>query len=180
MGMAVPVMDTSRARSELGWEPRHEAKETLRELLEGMAEGVGTASAPMRPREEWPTDQLPPGEVVPGGPVRPEPGSDAHRIPAEIDRDSLRLYLADHLTGATAGAERIERMAAAYAETELGPGLEEIAVEVREERDVLIALLASLELTRRRTGEAAAWLSERASRFATSTRPGGDSWYLVL
>src|SRR5690554_3533687 len=180
MGMSVPVMDTSRARSELGWEPRHEAKETLRELLEGMAEGVGTASAPMRPREDWPTDQLPPGDVVPGGVVRPEPGSAAHRIPAEIDQDSLGLYLADHLTGATAGAERIERMAAAYAETELGPRLEEIAVEIREEREFLVELMASLELTRRRSREAAAWVSERASRVATSTRPGGDPWYLVL
>jgi len=180
MGMSVPVMDTSRARSELGWEPRHEAKETLRELLEGMAEGVGTASAPMRPREDWPTDQLPPGDVVPGGVVRPEPGSAVHRIPAEIDRDSLGLYLADHLTGATAGAERIERMAAAYAETELGPRLEEIAVEIREEREFLVELMASLELTRRRSREAAAWVSERASRVATSTRPGGDPWYLVL
>lgn len=180
MGMSVPLMDTSKARRELGWEPRHDARAALRELLEGMADGRGTPSPPMRPREHWPLDQLPPGAVDPDCVVRPDADSRAHRIPPELDRDALGLYLADHLTGATAGAARAERMADAYAETELGPELGTIALEIREEREFLAALVEPLELSRRRTRELAAWAAERASRFATSTQPGGSPMYLVL
>lgn len=36
MGLGVPVMDTGRARRELGWEPRHGARETLAELIDAM------------------------------------------------------------------------------------------------------------------------------------------------
>lgn len=51
MGMNAPVMDSSRAQRLLGWQPRHSAAETLAELLEGMAEGRGADSVPMRPRD---------------------------------------------------------------------------------------------------------------------------------
>ena len=59
MGLAVPVMDTSRIRSELGWEPRHTAGEALLELLDGIRERsyadtpplTREASGPMRVRE---------------------------------------------------------------------------------------------------------------------------------
>lgn len=37
MGLSVPVMDTTRARTELGWTPRHTAAEALLELLDGFA-----------------------------------------------------------------------------------------------------------------------------------------------
>src|SRR5205823_3102515 len=36
MGLDVPVMDTRRAREELGWTPRWSATEALLELLEGI------------------------------------------------------------------------------------------------------------------------------------------------
>ena len=39
MGLGVPLLDSSRARSELGWEPRHGADEALLELLEGIRAG---------------------------------------------------------------------------------------------------------------------------------------------
>ena len=51
MGMNAPVMDSSRAQRLLGWQPRHSAAETLAELLEGMAEGRGADSVPMRTRD---------------------------------------------------------------------------------------------------------------------------------
>ncbi len=47
MGMAVPVMDTGRARRELGWVPQHTAADTLLELLDGMAHGEGGATPPL-------------------------------------------------------------------------------------------------------------------------------------
>jgi UDP-glucose 4-epimerase len=59
MGLEVPVMDTRRAREELGWKPRYSATDALLELLEGMraAGGLDTpalapgAGGPARVRE---------------------------------------------------------------------------------------------------------------------------------
>jgi UDP-glucose 4-epimerase len=49
MALAVPVMDTTRARAELGWQPRHSSSEALLELLEGMREGAGLGTPPLEP-----------------------------------------------------------------------------------------------------------------------------------
>lgn len=174
MGMSVPVMDTSRVRDELGWRPRHDARETLRELLDAMAAGQGADSPPMRPRQDWPQDQTPPGGVRPDGLVRPAPQAEAHRVPATLERDILGLYLSDHLTGATAGAERVERMAEGYADTALGPPLAAIATEIRAEREFLRDLIDSLELRARPYRQAAAWVAERAGRLKTNDRPAGS------
>jgi nucleoside-diphosphate-sugar epimerase len=50
MGLAVPLMDSSRARAELGWEPRHRATDTLRELIEGMRGGSEEDTPPLARR----------------------------------------------------------------------------------------------------------------------------------
>ncbi|WP_430868671.1 NAD-dependent epimerase/dehydratase family protein [Demequina aurantiaca] len=50
MAATIPLMSTDRARSELGWAPRHTALNTVAEVLDGMVEGAGTASPPLRPR----------------------------------------------------------------------------------------------------------------------------------
>lgn len=47
--MALPVMDTTRARTELGWEPRHTAEDAVAEVLEAMSEGEGGHTAPLAP-----------------------------------------------------------------------------------------------------------------------------------
>jgi nucleoside-diphosphate-sugar epimerase len=58
MGTSVPMLSARRAREELGWEPRHDARDTFAELLEGIAEGAGaptpplTAADPLRGRIE--------------------------------------------------------------------------------------------------------------------------------
>ncbi len=41
LALSLPVMDTSRARSELGWQPSRSSLDALRELLDGMREGAG-------------------------------------------------------------------------------------------------------------------------------------------
>lgn len=46
---AVPLMDTTRACEELGWKPAHSAFEALREVIEGMREGAGADTPPLRP-----------------------------------------------------------------------------------------------------------------------------------
>jgi nucleoside-diphosphate-sugar epimerase len=46
----VPLLDTTRARRELGWQPRYDAGETVRDLLDGMADKGGGATPVLRAR----------------------------------------------------------------------------------------------------------------------------------
>ncbi|MGW0434497.1 NAD-dependent epimerase/dehydratase family protein [Micromonospora sp. NPDC003197] len=48
--LRVPIMDISRARSELGWTPRHSAREAIEELLRGLREGSGMSTPPLAAR----------------------------------------------------------------------------------------------------------------------------------
>lgn len=48
LALGVPLLDTTRAREELGWEPRHDALETARELLQGLADRAGGPTPPLR------------------------------------------------------------------------------------------------------------------------------------
>jgi nucleoside-diphosphate-sugar epimerase len=46
----VPIMDTTRARTELGWTPQHSADEALLDLLEGLRTGSGLDTPPLSPK----------------------------------------------------------------------------------------------------------------------------------
>jgi nucleoside-diphosphate-sugar epimerase len=54
MALAVPLLDTTRAREELGWTPRRTAGEALLELLEGMRDRAGAATPPLDPATSGP------------------------------------------------------------------------------------------------------------------------------
>jgi UDP-glucose 4-epimerase len=54
MGRGVPVMDTTRARTELGWDPRYTAVQAIEELLAGMREGAGIETPPLAPGTSGP------------------------------------------------------------------------------------------------------------------------------
>ncbi len=61
MGLAVPVLNTTRARVKLGWTPRHGADEALLELLDGLRRSDGFDTPPLDPKaggrlrsSEWP------------------------------------------------------------------------------------------------------------------------------
>lgn len=43
--LRLPLMDTTRARTELGWTPRHDSHAALRSLLTGLREGAGGDTA---------------------------------------------------------------------------------------------------------------------------------------
>lgn len=47
MALAVPLMDCSRARSELGWKPRFSALEAMSDLLAGIREGADFQTPPL-------------------------------------------------------------------------------------------------------------------------------------
>ncbi len=52
LAAGVPLLDCTRAQTELGWRPEHSSAEVLTELLGGIGAGSGAASAPLRPRAE--------------------------------------------------------------------------------------------------------------------------------
>lgn len=159
MGMGVPVMDTTRATAELGWEPRHTAAQALEEMVTGMAEGRGLASAPLRP-----------SPVLAVGPsALPPPERDA-AVPPEVDRHLLGLYLSDHLTGATAGLGRIERMADSYQDTPFHADLAELTEQIRGERQLYRTLLATLGIRRPRYRQVVAGVGERLGRLKLNGR----------
>ena len=52
--MSVPIMDTGRARRELGWTPQRSADEALLDLLEGLRTGAGLDTPPLSPKTGGP------------------------------------------------------------------------------------------------------------------------------
>jgi nucleoside-diphosphate-sugar epimerase len=54
MAMSVPVMDTGRARTELGWTPKRSADEALLDLLEGLRIRAGLDTPPLSPKTGGP------------------------------------------------------------------------------------------------------------------------------
>ena len=54
MALGVPLLDSTRAQEQLGWEPRHSSLETLRELLQGLGDGAGVDTPPLSPATTGP------------------------------------------------------------------------------------------------------------------------------
>jgi nucleoside-diphosphate-sugar epimerase len=50
LALGVPIMDTTRARTELGWEPRRSAGDALLELLDGLRRSAGAPLPPLDPQ----------------------------------------------------------------------------------------------------------------------------------
>lgn len=173
MGMQVPMMDNSRAKRELDWQPRHTAAEALSELLEGLIEGRGRATQVLRPRD--PQDAPVPGTGEPagrgadtGGGRSPDDGPED--LPEEFTKDLLNLYLSDHLTGATAGANRIARMANDFIDTPVYAELSTVAAEVRTEQAFLKQLIHDLGMKQMPYRQAVAWAGERVGRLKGNGR----------
>ena len=49
LALGVPMMDTTRARAELDWSPRHCADAALLELLAGIRDGAGADTPTLHP-----------------------------------------------------------------------------------------------------------------------------------
>lgn len=49
MALKAPIMDTTRARTELGWMPCHSSGDALTDLLAGMRDGAGAPTPPLDP-----------------------------------------------------------------------------------------------------------------------------------
>jgi UDP-glucose 4-epimerase len=54
LGLGVPLLDTTRARNELGWAPEKTSVDAVRELLEGMRAGADERTPPLSSRTSGP------------------------------------------------------------------------------------------------------------------------------
>jgi UDP-glucose 4-epimerase len=54
LALAAPLLDTKRAREELGWTPMRSGEEAIADVLAGMREGAGLATPPLSPRTSGP------------------------------------------------------------------------------------------------------------------------------
>jgi nucleoside-diphosphate-sugar epimerase len=54
LALSLPAMDTSRARTELGWEPAHGSMDALRSFLEGLQATAGGPTPPLHARAGGP------------------------------------------------------------------------------------------------------------------------------
>lgn len=50
--LRLPVMDTTRARTELGWTPRYDSCDAIREFLAGLGSGAGMDTPPLAPHAQ--------------------------------------------------------------------------------------------------------------------------------
>ena len=55
MALAVPLMNSARARAQLGWEPRRSAIDTLRELIHGLRTGSDYKTPPLARQTSGPS-----------------------------------------------------------------------------------------------------------------------------
>ena len=54
MALQVPIMDTTRARTELAWKPRFDAADAILDLMDGFQDGAGIETPPLDPKTGGP------------------------------------------------------------------------------------------------------------------------------
>ncbi len=82
----------------------------------------------------------------------------------------LATYLNDHLAGATAGRELARRSAASNRGSALGQFLDELAQEIDEDRDALLALMGELQIGADRVKVLGGWALEKLGRLKPNGR----------
>jgi hypothetical protein len=76
----------------------------------------------------------------------------------------LGIYLNDHLLGAMFGTELAARIAAAHRGSPDGAVLQDLAAEIREDRDALREVMETLDVPVRRYKTVLGWVAEKAGR----------------
>jgi hypothetical protein len=76
----------------------------------------------------------------------------------------LAIYLNDHLAGATAGLELARRTASAQRGTTDGPALQQLADEIAQDRESLLAIMRALDVGVQHYKVGAGWLAEKVGR----------------
>lgn len=84
--------------------------------------------------------------------------------------DALRIYLNDHLSGATAGVELARRIARAHGSSPRATELRRLAHDIAEDREALRDLMRVLGVAPRRYKIYSGWAMEKAARVKPNGR----------
>jgi hypothetical protein len=87
----------------------------------------------------------------------------------------LATYLNDHLMGSTVGTELARRAAGENEGSELGDFLKDLAREIEDDRETLLALLAELRVKPDQLKVAAGWTAEKLGRLKPNAQLRGYS-----
>jgi hypothetical protein len=92
-----------------------------------------------------------------------------------MDRKLLRIYLQDHLAGATGGAELAKRARGANEGTEYGAALAKLADDIAADRRSLESLMDDLGFGADRAKNIGFWVAEKAGRLKLNGQLTGYS-----
>jgi hypothetical protein len=92
-----------------------------------------------------------------------------------MDRKLLRIYLQDHLAGATGGLELARRARGANEGTEYGAALAKLADDIEADRRSLESLMDDLGLGADRAKNIGFWVAEKAGRLKLNGQLTGYS-----
>ncbi|MCZ7456528.1 hypothetical protein [Streptomyces sp. WMMC940] len=87
-----------------------------------------------------------------------------------MHRDALRIYLNDHLSGATSGVELARRMARAHRSSPRAAELRRLADDIAQDRKTLRELMGVLGIAPHRYKVCTGWVMEKAARFKPNGR----------
>jgi hypothetical protein len=77
---------------------------------------------------------------------------------------AIHLYLNDHLAGATLGRDLAEQIRQQHDGTPLGDVMGPIAMQIDEDREVVLELMDKLQTSPNPVKQATGWVAEKASR----------------
>lgn len=92
----------------------------------------------------------------------------------------LATYLNAHLAGSVVALELLEHLAKAHADAALQRFCADLHADIAADRDELEALMGRLQIAKSTTRQAAAWVTEKITRFKLQIddRTGGGSLHL--
>lgn len=97
-------------------------------------------------------------------------GNTAPMTSPSDERALLGIYLNDHLAGAVAGTELARRLAGAEHDWVGGEALRRLADEIEEDRQALLDIMSTLDVSVRHYKTWAAWAAEKVTRFKPNGR----------
>lgn len=82
----------------------------------------------------------------------------------------IGIYLNDHLTGATGGAQLFRRATSSFAGSPIGDEVADLAEQVLEDRKSLQRIMRALDVTENKPQVALGWVAERVGRLKLNGR----------
>lgn len=87
-----------------------------------------------------------------------------------MHRKALSIYLNDHLAGATSGVELSRRIARAHRSSARAGEMQRLAEDIAQDRQTLLEVMDSLEITPRRYKIYGGWAAEKVARLKPNGR----------